>query len=120
MGDADTELTQLQFAILDRMADDYENIEQLYLYANRDFAEETRLLIESPRMILRDLHPLDTLIDEIAAMLREGYIEVKYSNDEQCAPLNPLNSTLLHHYLFGATKKVMQAWEARRQATPDI
>jgi hypothetical protein len=41
-------------------------------------------------------------------MLREGYIEAKYSNDEELAPLRPMDLTALHHYWFGATDKGMQ------------
>ena len=117
--DSDKKLSELQFVILDGMADDYENIEQLYLYANRDFAEEERLGIEPPRMVVRDHHPLHTIIDEIAAMLEEEYIEAKYSNDEDFAPLRPLDFAVLHHYWFGATEKGRRAWEAHRQAAPD-
>jgi hypothetical protein len=116
MPECDAKLTDLQYLILDGMADDYENLEQLYLYANRDLEKEERLGVEFPLKIHRDLHALHTVIDEVAAMLNEGYIEVKYSNDENFAPLEPLNFTLLHHYWFGPTAKGLRAWETRRQA----
>jgi hypothetical protein len=47
-------------------------------------------------------------------MLREGYIDVKYSNDEKLARLRPLDLSVLHHYWFGATKKGTEAWKASR------
>jgi hypothetical protein len=40
MATPDANLTELQFVILDGMADDYEDVEQLFLYANRDFAQK--------------------------------------------------------------------------------
>lgn len=112
MPNFDSELTELQYLILDGMADDYENIEQLYLYANRDWDEEKRLGVEFPLKVYRD----HMLIDEVAAMLHDGHIEAKYSNDENIAPLEPLDFTLLHHYWFGPTAKGLRAWEAHRQA----
>jgi hypothetical protein len=90
-------LTDLQFTILNGMADDYEDVEQLYLYANEDSGER---------------FPLRIIIDEIANMLREGYIVAKYSNNEQFAPLYPLNLSALHHYWLGATDKGTQYWKA--------
>jgi hypothetical protein len=98
-------LTQLQFVILDGMADDYEDVEQLYLFASRDFAEEKHARIEYPHKVLRDQYPLREIIDEIAWMLREGYVEAKYSNDEEFAPLKPLDFAALHHYWFGPPRK---------------
>jgi hypothetical protein len=112
-------LAELQFVILDGMADDYEDIEQLYLYANRDFAEQKRARIEHPHIVLRGQYPLREIIDEIACMLREGYIEAKYSNDEELAPLNPLDSAVLHHYWFGATEKGIRAWKAFQKRTAE-
>lgn len=40
MEEAKAALTELQFTILDGMADLYEDVEQLYVYANRQFHEE--------------------------------------------------------------------------------
>jgi hypothetical protein len=111
-----TELTELQFKILDGMADDHEDIEQLYLYANRDFAAESEIGIDSPRWLIEVRFPLCELIDEIARMLREGYIEAKYSNDEALAPISTLNFSLLHYYWFGPTDKGQCAWKAYRAA----
>src|SRR5882762_1933467 len=90
----ETKLTELQFTILDGMADDYEDVEQLYLYANREFAESAQVRV-----------PLRDIVGEITNMLREGYIEAKYSNDEELAPLRPIDFTALYHYWFGATDK---------------
>jgi hypothetical protein len=119
MATPDANLTELQFLILDGMADDYEDIEQLYLYANRDLAEEKRLRIEYAHKVLRVQYPLNEIVDEIGCMLREGYIEAKYSNHEQFAPLKPLDFAALHHYWFGATKKGTEAWKASKERTAD-
>jgi hypothetical protein len=119
MSTHDANLTELQFVILDGVADDYEDIEQLYLYANRDFAEEKRAKVERPHLVLRDQHLLREIVDEIACMLRKGYIEAKYSNNEKFAPLKPLNFAALHHCWFGATEKGTEAWKASKQRTAD-
>lgn len=105
-------LTELQFTILDGMADDYEDVEQLYLYANRESAQEEHANIQFPCMLVRVRFPLRQMLDEIANMLREGYIEAKISNNEEAAPLRPLDFTALHHYWFGATDRGTQAWKA--------
>src|SRR5579859_3310424 len=99
------EMTELQFTLLDGMADDYEDVEQLYLYANRQFAAETEANIQFPRMLIEVRFPLRLIVDEIANMLREGYIEAKCSNDEELAPLSPMNFTVLHHDWWGPTDK---------------
>jgi hypothetical protein len=112
MENSETKLTDLQFKILDGMADDYEDVEQLYLYANRDFAEEEHADVEFPRMLVQIRFPLRDIVDEISNMLRRGYIEAKYSNDEEFAPLHPLNVAALHHYWFGASDKGTQCWKA--------
>ena len=106
------DLTKLQYLILDGMADDYEDIEQLYLFANRHFKDEERSEIEYPSKVVRARYPLREIIDEISTMLRDGYIEAKYSNDEQFAPLNPVDYAALHHYWFGATDKGAKAWKS--------
>ncbi len=112
MEESETKLTELQFTILDGMADDCEDVEQLYLYANREFAEEKLPNVQFPRTLVQIRFPLRDIVDEITNMLREGYVEAKYSNDEELAPLRPTDFTALHHYWFGATDKGMQAWKA--------
>ncbi len=112
MSGPEATLTQVQFIILDGMADDYEDVEQLYLYANRDFVQEERADIQFPRMMVQVRYPLRQLMDEITNLLREGYIEAKYSNDEEAAPLRQLDLGRLHHYWFGATAKGNQAWKS--------
>jgi hypothetical protein len=102
MGEPETKLTELQFTILNGMADDYEDVEQLYLYANQ---------LQFSSASAQVSFPLREVVDEIAKMLDEGYIEAKYSNDEKLAPLFPINFTAIHHYWFGATAKGMQAWK---------
>lgn len=112
MENSKANLTELQLTILDGMADDYEDLEQLYLYANRIPAEEEHADVRFPRMLVQVSFHLRDLVDEIRNMLDQGYIEAKYSNDERVAPLNPLNIELLHHYWFGATDKGMTLWKA--------
>ncbi len=107
MATPDANLTELQFVILDGMADDYEDIEQLYLYAKRDLAED------------KHQYPLREIVDEIGRLLREGYIEAKYSNNKELAPLQPLDFTALHHYWFGATEKGTEAWKASKERIAD-
>lgn len=115
MEQSDGGLTELEFTILDGMADDYEDVEQLYLYANRRPAEENKADIQFPRMLIEVRFALRDILDVIAKMLREGYIEAKYSNDEEIAPLHSVDFTALHHYWFGATHKGIEAWKVHRE-----
>lgn len=108
-----TNLTKLQFTILNGMADDYEDVQQLYLYANRVLADEGQANIQSLRILDQVRFPLRDILDEIANMLREGWIEAKYSNDEELAPLRSLNFAALHHYWFGATDRGAKARKAQ-------
>ena len=107
----EAKLTELQFTILDGMADDFEDVEQLYLHANRDHAAEEQAGVQFPQMLVQVRFPLRDIIDEIVNMLREGYIKANVSNDEELAPLRPLNFTLLHHYWFGPTRRGQEAWK---------
>jgi hypothetical protein len=112
MEESAAKLTELQFAILNGMADDYEDVEQLYLNANREFAEEKLASVQLPQALVQVRFPLRDIVDEITNMLRQGHIEAKYSNDEELAPLRPIDSGALHHYWFGATDKGTQARKA--------
>lgn len=103
MTDSEAKLTELQFVILDAMADDAENIEQIYLSANSDFVEANRLHVK---------YLLHILIDEVVHMLKEGYIEAKYSHNGGVAPLVPVNLAALHYYWFAPTEKGRVAWDA--------
>lgn len=105
-------LTELQCKILDGMVDDYEDVEQLYLFANRELGREEAVGIKFPDKLLRIQFPLRELTDEIAGMLHEGYIEAKYSSDAELAPLRPIDFSVLHHYWFGPTEKGLQALSA--------
>jgi len=58
--------------ILDGMADDYEDVEQLYLSANREFAAERELDVQPPRLLVQTRVPLRDMMDEIAKMVRHG------------------------------------------------
>ena|SRR5450759_904384 len=111
MENSKTKLTELQFWILDGMADDCEDIEQLYLYANRRFSEERQRNIQFPLTLVQVRFPLRDMLDEIVNMHRQEYIEALISNDEQIAPLRPLNLAALHHYWFRATNKGVEAWK---------
>jgi hypothetical protein len=108
------ELTELQFTILNGLADDYEDVEQLYLFANRDVEREQEANVQLPHMLLRHRFFLREIAEELARMLRDGYIEAKYSNDERLAPLQPLNFAELHHYWFRPTAAGTAAWKAYR------
>jgi hypothetical protein len=119
MEHSNEQLTELQFTILDGMADDAEDIEQLYLFANRRFAEESSSNIQFPCMLVEVRFALRDICDEMAEMVHEGYIEAKYSNDERIAPLCPLDFTALHHYWFGPTAKGTTAWNGYRKPAKD-
>jgi hypothetical protein len=112
MEESATKLTELQFAILNGMASDYEDVEQLYLNANHEFAGEKLSSVQLPRALVQVRFPLRDIVDEITNILREGYIEAKYSNNEELALLRPIDSSALHHYWFGATDKGTQARKA--------
>jgi hypothetical protein len=94
------------------MADDYEDIEQLYLYANRAIVEDGVDNLQVPPIFSQIRFPLRDLVDEVANLLREGYVEPKYSNDEELAPLHPVNPNVLHHYWFGPTDNGNRAFSA--------
>ena len=108
-------LTALQFSLLNCMADDYEDIEQLYLCANRDLSVEKEKDLRFPLIVMQVRFALRDVVDEIANMVRGGYIEAKYSNLEDFVPDHPLDFTALHHYWFGPTPKGMAIWKAYAQ-----
>ncbi len=118
MENSGTRLSELQFKILDGMADDFEDIERLYLYVNRQLDKERSAGLDFPLMVIRERFPLRDLIDEIGHMLQQGYIEAMISNDESIAPLRPLNVSALHHYWFGPTAKGKRAWKAHPTEEP--
>jgi hypothetical protein len=97
------QLSELQFEVLNTMADDYEDIEQIYISANK-------LLLDERRPAIR--FPLSVLIDEVNAMLAAGLIEAKISSDERLAPLDTINPGALHHYWFCPTESGRRAWKA--------
>jgi hypothetical protein len=103
----DAEIAKLRFHILDVMMDDAEDVEQVYLSANRDGLLNEPL---QPRFALRDI------IEEMKLMLGEGLIEVKYSNDERQAPLNNINVLLFHYYWFSPTESGKEAWQLKSEA----
>ena len=82
--------------------DDAEDVEQIYLSANRDGLLKEPLV---PRFALREI------IDEMKFMLQEGYIRAHFSNDEKQAPLDDINLMLFHHYWFSPTKAGKEAWQ---------
>lgn len=115
MENPEAKLSELQFTILNGMMDDYEDVEQLYLYANREISEEEKQNILSPHMLVQVRLPLRDLIDEIAVLLSEGYITIQYLNGDRGLPFDQsrqVDLTVLHHYWFGPTDKGMRAWKA--------
>ncbi|HEV2114405.1 MAG TPA: hypothetical protein VGR48_00170 [Terriglobales bacterium] len=107
-----SKLTELQFTILDGMADDWEDLEQLYLYANREWAEERKANVHYPHMLLQVRFLLRDIMGEMRNMLREGLIEAKVSNDKELAPLRrPIDFTAFYDYWFGPTAKGIEAWK---------
>ena len=92
-------MTDLQFQILNAMADDAEDVEQIYLTRESLGAGSAQ-----PQQPLRDI------IDGVDLLLKEGYIKVEFRND----PNLPLKvpEGLLHHYWFSPTAEGKQAWNA--------
>ena len=88
-------ITQIQFGVLDGIMDDAEDVEQLYLGLHEQFT-------------------LHEVIDAVTLLLRDGMIEVKYTNDERIAPVKPINLATIHHYWFGPTAKGKAAWQQKR------
>jgi len=105
----ETETVELRLRILDSMMDDAEDIEQVYLCANRN---ELHAVPTLPRFPLREI------IDEMKFMLEEGYIKACFSNDEKQAPLAGLNLSLFHHYWFSPTEKGKAAWQDSSEHPP--
>ena len=97
------------------MADDYEDIEQLYMCANRDLSVESEKGVRFPLVVMLGRFALRDVVDEIANMVREGYVEAKYSNLQDFVPDHPLDFTAIHHYWFGPTPKGKAAWKAHAQ-----
>jgi uncharacterized protein YehS (DUF1456 family) len=90
-------VTELQLKILHGLTDDYEDVEQLDLWVNRENEEKVQMR---------------QLLDEILSLLRNGYIFAKYSKDEEVAPLNEINVSALHQYWFGMTDEGERLWKA--------
>jgi hypothetical protein len=109
MSEQDTsDLTELQFHILEVMMDDAEDIEQIYLMAN-DSA--FKMFPPQPRF------PLRAIIDELRHMLEQDYIKAEFTNDETLAPLSKVVPAMLHHYWLSPTTKGLQAWEQHPKGT---
>jgi hypothetical protein len=102
----DAEIAKLRFHILDLMMGDAEDVEQIYVSANRDGLLKEQL---QPQFALRDI------IDEMKLMLGEGHIKSHFSNDEKLAPLHNINLLLFHHYWFSPTKSGKEAWQIKSE-----
>jgi hypothetical protein len=102
--------TELQFQILNVMMDDAEDVEQIYLAANRRSLETGSIQPE---------YPLGEIVDELGALLRRGYVEAPKFCNESSLP-QPPDSSLLHHYWFSPTEKGKQVWEAYRASPPGV
>ena len=102
-------LTELQFQILNAMMDDPEDVEQIYLAVNRCFLDAGSR---------EPVHSLRDIIDELRGLLSGGYLETpKFCNPH--TP-QPPDSSLLHDYWFGPTKKGKDAWGAYRASLPGV
>jgi hypothetical protein len=44
------------------------------------------------------------------SLLKQGYIKASFSNDNELAPVNDINSELFHYYWFSPTDMGMKAW----------
>lgn len=99
----ETEIAELRLQILNAMMDDAEDVEQVYLSANRN---EFLAAPCQPRFPLREI------VDEMKLLLEEGFVEACFTNDEKQAPLDNLNLALFHHYWFSPTKRGKELWEA--------
>jgi len=101
-------LRDLQFEILNAMMDDPEDVEQIYLAANRNSFNARSIQPE---------HPLRDIIDMLNSLLKGGYIEAPNFCNKSSLP-QPPETSLLHHYWFSPTEKGKQAWEAYRVFQP--
>jgi hypothetical protein len=81
------------------MADDAEDVEQIYLTANRDSlgAGSTQ-----PKYPLRDI------IDGVNFLLKDGQIRAAFCNDPNLPSQVP--GGLMHHYWFSPTDKGEHTW----------
>jgi hypothetical protein len=100
-GADDMALSELKFAILNAMMDDYEDLEQIYLTINRDALKSKG----------QPDHLLVTIADEILALLDAGLIEPRSSWKEDVAPISKLNRTAIHCYWFFPTEKGKNEWK---------
>lgn len=98
-------LTDLQSKILAALADDYEDVEQLYLSVNHDVDKQFETNLDHRWILLSMRFHLRDVMDEIASLLRKGFIFAKYSNNEAVVPLDKVNITVLHQYWFGVTEQ---------------
>jgi hypothetical protein len=95
-------MTELQFQILNAMMDDAEDVEQIYLAANRSSLEAGSIQPE---------HALRAIIDELNSLLRGCYVEAPKFCNRSSLP-QPPDPALLHHYWFCPTEKGRQEWAA--------
>jgi len=103
-----SDLTELQFQILNAMMDDAEDIEQIYLAAN------IRAFETFPR---QPQFPLRGIIDEVKQLLEQDYIKAEFTNDEMLAPLSKIVPAMLHYYWLSPTTKGLQAWKQHPKNT---
>jgi hypothetical protein len=94
-------LSELQFAILDAMMDDYEDIEQVYLTINLD----------ALRTKGQPDHLLVTIVDELFALADAGLIEPRSSWREDIAPVAKLNRAAICYYWFFPTERGKDEWK---------
>jgi hypothetical protein len=79
----------------ERTANDYKDVEQLYLYVNWR-SQEQRSGVHSPSTLLHVRFPPRDVVDEIGNMLPEGHVEAQYSNDETRKSAKTLGNSIPH------------------------
>jgi hypothetical protein len=99
-------LTELQFAIINAMMDDYEDLEQIFLGMNREALEATREPnFGQPR------YRLVEIVDEIPSLLEQGLIRAHILSSEGATPLSQVDQTRIHDYWFAPTRKGKGEWK---------
>ena len=103
-------LTELQFAIINAMMDDYEDVEQVYLGVNREALRETH----EPNCGQPE-YRLVEIVDEIQGLLEGGLIRAHILSSEGAASLNHIDQTRIHDYWFAPTEKGKGEWKSHQR-----
>jgi hypothetical protein len=95
---------RLKLLILKAMMDDAEDIEQIYLSINGSYIK---------KKITPDF-PLREIIDGINLLLDGGFVAARRSDDHIKAPLDKIDSGMLHYYYFSPTKAGHAFWDENK------